>query len=198
MPVDTVNGTVGGAITDAISGWYGMIVLIFLVFALAHIMQVSGALAALLEKIERRFVKTKVGAEIVCWCCIAVSALGLCNNITSQIVAGPIMLKIANKYHLSHYRIANFSDAVQAAFSYTMPWGGPALTFCATSIIANSVYGWCPVVTSPASLALGGVYGIIIGLVYLICAITGIGRKYDQKMEIQRLGYTEEYFMTQE
>ena len=198
VAVDTVNGTVGGAITDAISGWYGMIVLIFLVFALAHIMQVSGALAALLEKIERRFVKTKVGAEIVCWCCIAVSALGLCNNITSQIVAGPIMLKIANKYHLSHYRIANFSDAVQAAFSYTMPWGGPALTFCATSIIANSVYGWCPVVTSPASLALGGVYGIIIGLVYLICAITGIGRKYDQKMEIQRLGYTEEYFMTQE
>ena len=139
-----------------------------------------------------------MGAEIVCWCCIALSALGLCNNITSQIVAGPVMLEIADRYHLSHYRIANFSDAVQAMFSYTMPWGGPSLTFCATSLIANSAYGWCPIITSPASLILCGIYGIAIGLVFLVCAITGIGRKFDQRMDIKNLGYTEEFFLTQE
>lgn len=119
VSIDTVAGTVGGTITDAITGWYGMIILIFLVFAMAHLMQASGALTLLLEKLEKRFVKTKVGAEIACWVCIALSALGLCNNITSQIVAGPVMLEIADRYHLSHYRIANFSDAVQAMFSYT-------------------------------------------------------------------------------
>lgn len=117
-------------------------------------------------------------------------SLGLCNNITSQIVAGPVMLEIADRYHLSHYRIANFSDAVQAMFSYTMPWGGPALTMCATSLIANSAYGWCPVLTSPAKLFFCGIYGIAIGLVFLVCAITGIGRKFDQRMDIKNLGYT--------
>lgn len=198
VSIDTAAGTIGGAITDAINGWYGMVILIFLVFAMAYIMQESGALALLLEKVERRFVKTKVGAEIVCWCCIALSALGLCNNITSQIVAGPVMLEIADRYHLSHYRIANFSDAVQAMFSYTMPWGGPSLTFCATSLIAHSAYNWCPEIISPASLVLCGVYGIAIGLVFLVCAITGIGRKFDQNMDMKNLGYTEEYFQTQE
>lgn len=143
-------------------------------------------------------VKTKTQAEIFCWFCIALSALGLCNNITSQIVAGPVMLEVADKYHLSHYRIANFSDAVQATFSYTMPWGGPSLTFCATSLIANSAYNWCPAVTSPASLMLCGVYGIAIGGVFLVAAITGIGRKFDQNMDIKYLGYTKEYFETQE
>lgn len=198
VTVDFQAGKIGGAITDAITGWYGMIVLIFLVFALAHIMQASGALELVMQKMERKFVKTKVGAEIFCWCCIALSALGLCNNITSQIVAGPVMLKIADKYHLSHYRIANFSDAVQAMFSYTMPWGGPSLTFCATSLIAHSAYNWCPSVNSPASLCLGGLYGIIIGLVFLIAAITGWGRKHDQKMDMKYLGYDEEYFATME
>ena len=198
VSIDTVAGTVGGTITDAITGWYGMIILIFLVFAMAHLMQASGALTLLLEKLEKRFVKTKVGAEIACWVCIALSALGLCNNITSQIVAGPVMLEIADRYHLSHYRIANFSDAVQAMFSYTMPWGGPALTMCATSLIANSAYGWCPVLTSPAKLFFCGIYGIAIGLVFLVCAITGIGRKFDQRMDIKNLGYTEEYFNTME
>ena len=196
VSIDTVAGTVGGTITDAITGWYGMIILIFLVFAMAHLMQASGALTLLLEKLEKRFVKTKVGAEIACWVCIALSALGLCNNITSQIVAGPVMLEIADRYHLSHYRIANFSDAVQAMFSYTMPWGGPALTMCATSLIANSAYGWCPVLTSPAKLFFCGIYGIAIGLVFLVCAITGIGRKFDQRMDIKNLGYSEEYFNT--
>lgn len=198
ITMDTTAGTVSGAITDAITGWYGMIVLLFLVFALAYLMQASGALEMLLEKVEKKFVKTRVGAEIVCWFCIAISALGLCNNITSQIVAGPVMLEIADRYHLSHYRIANFSDAVQAAFSYTMPWGGPALTFCATSIIANSAYSWCPVYASPAKLVLCGVYGIVIGLIYLICAVTGIGRKKDQNDDIKGLGYTKEYFETME
>ena len=198
ISTDRIAGTIGGAITDAIFGWYGMIVLIFLVFALAHIMRASGALEILLEKLERRFVKTKVGAEIFCWFCIALCALGLCNNITPQIVAGPVMLQIADKYHLSHYRIANFSDAVQAFFSYTMPWGGNSLVFCAASIIANSVYEWCPSFNSPVPLMLCGIYGIAIGSVYFITAVTGIGRKYDQSMDIKYLGYTEEYFRTQE
>ena len=198
VAIDTAAGTVGGAITDAITGWYGMVLLIFLVFAMAYIMQASGALEMLMGKIEARFVKTKTQAEIFCWFCIALSALGLCNNITSQIVAGPVMLEVADKYHLSHYRIANFSDAVQATFSYTMPWGGPSLTFCATSLIANSAYNWCPAVTSPASLMLCGVYGIAIGGVFLVAAITGIGRKFDQNMDIKYLGYTKEYFETQE
>lgn len=198
VSIDTVAGTIGGAITDAINGWYGMVILIFLVFAMAYMMQASGALSLLLGKIEQKFIKTKVGAEIVCWCCIALSALGLCSNITSQIIAGPVMLEIADRYHLSHYRIANFSDSVQAMFGYTMPWAGPSLTFCATSLIVNSTYNWCPAITSPTSLVLCGIYGIAIGLVFLICAITGIGRKFDQSMDIKNLGYTEEYFQTQE
>ena len=43
VSVDTAAGSIGGAITDAITGWYGMVILIFLVFAMAYIMQESGA-----------------------------------------------------------------------------------------------------------------------------------------------------------
>lgn len=118
-----------------------MIVSIFLMFTLAHIVQVSGTLAALLEKIERKSVKTKVGTEIVYWRYVVVSTPGLCNSITLQIITRLIILKIADKYHLSHHGIVNLSDAVQAAFSYVAPWDGSVLTFYATSVIANSIYG---------------------------------------------------------
>ena len=196
VTIDRTAGTVGGTIVDSINGWYGVIILIFLIFALAHIMTESGAMEMALNKVESKFVKTRAHAEIFCWFIIALSAFGLCNNITSQIVAGPIMLKVADKYHLSHYRIANFSDAVQAFMGKNLPWGGESLVFCVTAAGVAATYTWCPTIASPVMLIGCGIYPLAIGLTFLVCAITGIGRKFDEGMDMKNLGYSEDYFKT--
>lgn len=186
------DGNVSGSFVSGISGFTGLIIFTFLAYALAHAMNASGAVDGLLIKIKR-IVKTPQQAEIVNWFIIALSALGLCNNVTSQIVAGPIMKEIADDYHISLYRTANFSDSVQALFSYTMPWGGPCMVFCATSMLVAESYTWCPAVVNPVTLMPYVVHAYFIGGIFLIAAITGIGRKYDVKVEEEGLGRKAEY-----
>ena len=176
------NGTVSGSIVDGISGFSGLIIFIFLSYALSHIMTVSGAIDCLLEKIKEN-IHSSSQAELVNCAIIAISAVALCNNVASQIIAGPIMKEIADEYDLSLYRTANFSDAIQALFSYTMPWGGPGMVFCATSILVAQTYSWCPVITNPVALIPFSVHAFFIGGIFLFSAITGIGRKRDKRLD---------------
>lgn len=176
------NGTATGSVVDGISGFSGLIIFIFLSYALSHIMTASGAIDLILEKIKENIHSTQQ-AELINCCVIALSSLALCSTVASQIIAGPIMKGIADKYDLSLYRTANFSDAIQAMFSYTMPWGGPGMVFCATSLLVAQTYSWCPVITNPVSLIPFTIHAFFIGGIFLFSAITGIGRKRDQQLD---------------
>lgn len=184
--VSVKGGVIGGALIDGISGFLGLIVFVILSAAVVHSMIASGAVASLLEKLKR-FIKTPQQAEIVNWFVIAISAFGLCNNVTSQIVAGPIMKGIAEEYDISLYRAANFSDSVQAMFGYTMPWGGQSILMCATCKAAAATFSWCPALANPVAMIPYTVHAFVIALVFLIAAVTGIGRKYDEKIENKEL-----------
>lgn len=173
---------VKGAFIDGITGFIGLIVFILLSAGVIQPMISSGAVSSLLEKLKH-IIKTPKQAEITNWFVIAVSAFGLCNNVTSQIVAGPIMKGIADEYHLSHYRAANFSDSVQAMFGYTMPWGGQSILMCATCASVSQIYPWCPAITNPISMIPFTVHAFVIAFVFLFAAITGVGRKYDASIQ---------------
>ncbi|WP_270279393.1 Na+/H+ antiporter NhaC family protein [Enterocloster citroniae] len=185
--IHVTDSGIGGALIEGISGFIGLIVFIILSAAVIQPMISSGAVGSLLGKIKR-FIKTPRQAEVTNWFVIALSAFGLCNNVTSQIVAGPIMKGIAEEYHISLYRAANFSDSVQAMFGYTMPWGGQSILMCATAAAAAATYSWCPSITNPLAMIPFTVHAFVIALVFLFSAVTGVGRKLDEKAE-DAVGY---------
>ena len=85
------NGTATGSVVDGISGFSGLIIFIFLSYALSHIMTASGAIDLILEKIKENIHSTQQ-AELINCCVIALSSLALCSTVASQIIAGPNMI----------------------------------------------------------------------------------------------------------
>lgn len=176
------DGTVTGAIPDGIGGFATFVLLILMCAALSYILQMGGGMTLVLEKLKTSVVKTQRQADVLNYFIIAIAALPLCSGIVPEIVAGPLMKDVCDTYDISRYRAANFNDAVECAFAGILPWGGSTLLICALTPVVHESIGAVPAITDPVSLMPYAVYPIVILLIYLLSAITGIGFKYDAKM----------------
>lgn len=178
--------TFGGAAIEGMCNFTGLMMLVFLTYALSHIVIASGAMDDILAMLQPKIHNQKM-AEIFNWCIIALSSFVLCSNVSSQIVAGPFMKQIADEFDLSLYRTANYSDAVQNMFGYLLPWSGPSIVFCTSTILLSRTYAWCLEISSPAKLILFTIHPMILGVVYLFMALTGTGMKRDKRIEEEQI-----------
>jgi Na+/H+ antiporter NhaC len=183
--INVTNGNVGGALVDGILGFANLIVLVLLVTALSYTMQASGAISDLLNHLRENVIKTVTHAELVNYSVVAISAFALSNSVIAEVVAAPIVKIIGKDFNISRYRLANFIDSVHCMFSYTVPWAGATMLFISMTKIAAETYTYAPVFTNPLSFTPYVFYAWTLGGVFLISAITGIGRKHDT-VEIEK------------
>ncbi len=185
ITVDTIfsikDGVVGGAIVDGIGGFAEIVLLIMMIGALSYIMQASGAVESILEKIKAKAIRTPKQADILNFFVILTVAIPLCNGIVAEIIAGPLMKDICDEYDLSRYKAANYADAVNCGLSGLLPWGGSTLVFCSLTKVVNETYGFATIFSDPVKLMPYIIYPVLIIGIYLLTAVTGIGTKHEQK-----------------
>lgn len=179
------GGEFSGAIADGVSGFTNLILLVILVTGVSYIMQTGGALEVLLDKLQY-MAKSVRSAEIINWSIMSVAEFCLSQCVVSIIVAAPLIRNICDRFKLNRCRMANFCDSVHCMWSYSLPWTDATLLFCSMMKQAAETYTFITPITNAGALLPYIWHSYLIGGIFLISAITGFGRKFEDKEE-QRL-----------
>lgn len=176
------SGAISGAFVSGISGFTGLILLVILATGVSYVMQAGGALELLLEKLTG-LAKTVRSAEIINWLIMSVSAFALSHSVIAIIVASPLVRSIGDVYRINRCRLANFCDSVHCMWSYTVPWTGATLLLCRMTATAAETYSFVTPITNPVAVMPYCIHCFVLGGVFLLSAITGIGRTYEAPVE---------------
>lgn len=178
--LDPETGALGGAFVEGVAGFAYLILLVLLVTGISYIMQCSGALNILMNKLRGNVIKTARGAEVTMWSIMAVSAAVLSTSVVAIIAAAPLIKSLGDDFKINRYRMANFLDSVHCMCAYTLPWTGATLLFCRMTALAATTYDFVPVISNPLTCVPYAFHCYILAAVFLVSAITGIGRTYEK------------------
>ena len=178
LSFNTEAGTVQGAIYDGVIGYVPMAVLILLIVAAGHLMQVGGTMVALHNWV-RDFIKGSIRrAELMIWSVVCLLNVFITINTAAEIAAAPFVREIGKEAKIHPYRRANFLDANTSALGYIFPWSGAVLLgVAAINALAVDLEFLQPVDSIQAVPYV--FHGWFLVLVMLIAAITGFGRRYE-------------------
>ena len=175
---DPSTDTVGGALVDGITGYLGLSILILLIVAGGHLMQLGGALDALIDGLKKFARDSVARAEVAIWSIVFSLNAFITINTAAEIAAGPVVSKLGKRFKLHPYRRANMLDAVTSAIGYIFPWGGGVLIGYQTIRTLESQYDFIHVV-APTEVWPFVLHGWFLAAVMLIAALTGFGRTYE-------------------
>ncbi len=175
---DPSTDTVGGALIDGIAGYLGLSILILLIVAGGHLMQLGGALDALIDGLKKFARDSVARAEVAIWSIVFSLNAFITINTAAEIAAGPVVSKLGKRFKLHPYRRANMLDAVTSAIGYIFPWGGGVLIGYQTIRTLESQYDFVHAV-SPTEVWPFVLHGWFLAAVMLIAALTGFGRTYE-------------------
>ena len=175
---DPSTDTVGGALVDGIAGYLGLSILILLIVAGGHLMQLGGALDALIDGLKKFARDSVARAEVAIWSIVFSLNAFITINTAAEIAAGPVVSKLGKRFKLHPYRRANMLDAVTSAIGYIFPWGGGVLIGYQTIRTLETQYDFIHVV-APTEVWPFVLHGWFLAAVMLIAALTGFGRTYE-------------------
>ncbi len=175
---DAAEGTMSGALVDGVAGYVEYAILILLIVAAGHMIQLSGAMEDFKGWITAKINGVVMRAELAYWAMVAIMNSVITINTAAEVAVAPFVREIGKDNKIHPYRRANFLDAQTSAFGYLWPWSG-GLLLAVTSI--NGLvdeYEFIQAV-SPAALTPYVWHSIILVLVFLFCAISGYGRRFE-------------------
>jgi len=175
---DPSRTQVGGALVNGISGYVVLSILILLIVAGGHVMQLGGALDALVENLKRIANESVARAEVAIWSIVFSLNMFITINTAAEITAAPVVSKLGKRFKLHPYRRANLLDAVTSAVGYIFPWGGGVLIGYQTIRNLESSYDFI-VVVPPTEVWPFVLHGWFLAGIMLVAAITGFGRSYE-------------------
>ena len=175
---EPATDTVGGALVDGIAGYLGLSILILLIVAGGHLMQLGGALDALIDGLKKFARESVARAETAMWTIVFSLNAFITINTAAEIAAGPVISRLGKRFKLHPYRRANMLDAVTSAIGYIFPWGGGVLIGYSTIRNLESQYDFVQAVP-PTDVWPFVLHGWFLAAVMLIAAITGFGRTYE-------------------
>ncbi|SDI35502.1 transporter, NhaC family [Alteribacillus persepolensis] len=181
------DGVVQGALIEGIKGYVDMAVLILLIVAAAHLMELGGTMQAITNGVMKWIRRSVRRAESAMWAVVALLNSAITINTAAEIAAAPFVRAIGEKYSIHRYRRANMLDAVTSALGYIFPWGAPVLLGYSTIANMQNTYEWLPVV-SPTEVFPFVFHGWFLALIMLIAALTGWGLRYEGKKTKQDSG----------
>ncbi|SFG25285.1 transporter, NhaC family [Halobacillus alkaliphilus] len=177
---DSGDAVVEGALMSGIGGYFNMAILILLILAAAHLLEVAGTMEVIknfflgiINNVVRR-------AELSIFGIVAFLNMFITINTAAEIAAAPFVRKLGIEMNIHPYRRANFLDTVTSSLGYIFPWSGGVLLAWATIQGAAEEYDFLPVVgpTEVFPYVFQG-WGLLI--VMFIAAMTGWGLRYSGK-----------------
>ncbi|NLX64161.1 MAG: hypothetical protein GX022_05210 [Clostridiaceae bacterium] len=167
---------VGGIFIDAITGSAGTVMMLYGVFALLGIMEKSGLVDLVGEKLAK-VARGVRGTEVS-----IVLSVGIMAWITGVIAVGMVALgdtiiKIGERVGINKYRRANLMDCGGIALAALVPW--TVHTVLPAQLAASSVEG---VSISPTNVLTHNFYSIIMLIMLIIMIVTGYGRNNNPEL----------------
>ncbi|MGP4067139.1 Na+/H+ antiporter NhaC family protein [Halobacillus sp. B29] len=177
---DSGEAVVEGALMSGIGGYFNMAILILLILAAAHLLEIAGTMEVIknfflgiIKNVVRR-------AELSIFGIVAFLNVFITINTAAEIAAAPFVRKLGIEMNIHPYRRANFLDTVTSSLGYIFPWSGGVLLAWATIQGAAEEYDFLPVVgpTEVFPYVFQG-WGLLI--VMFVAAMTGWGLRYSGK-----------------
>ena len=165
-----------GPILAGMTGMLNIILFIMLLFGILEILNQTGSFDKLLNGLVK-ICKTPRSAELVCMLASAIGSLASGGSSTAVMFFGPMVKEIMRKFKIDRNRGANFLDATACAVTGLMPYGTPCMLAISFAVQCEGV--------SPAfsfkDIMPYNYHCIFLFLIFLLSAITGIGRKYEKE-----------------
>lgn len=178
---DRQKRLVGGALIDGFVGYLEMAILILMILAAGYIMRVGGAMEKIKHIVLKIVKKSVTGAELAIWGFVAFLNVFITINTAAEIAAAPFVSEIGKIFKIHPARRANFLDAVSSALGYIFPWSGGVLIGYATIVELAGEMPGIPIV-SPTEVWPYVFHGWLLVSVMFIAALTGFGRRYEDRM----------------
>lgn len=178
IPMETMFGE-SGPILAGMTGMLNIILFIMLLFGILEILNQTGSFDRLLNGLVK-ICKTPRSAELVCMLASGIGSVASGGSATAVMFFGPMVKEIMRKFKIDRNRGANFLDATACAVTGLLPYGTPCM-------LAISFAVQCEGVSSDFSFKDIMPYNyhcILLILIFLLSAVTGIGRKYEKEIPV--------------
>lgn len=177
------GGHAAGFIYDGFVGMIGICLFCMSLFGTLGVMQESGLLDSLIEKISQSSIaKTARGTEILIMIGSIVTTL-LVGGVTSAstLTFGPVADELGAKQNIHPYRRANLLTGFANSFPAILPFIS-AFIFISISVLDPIVKSnqYLPMVT-PMDIFIGSFYPIVLFFVLFVSILTGWDRIYEGK-----------------
>lgn len=170
--------TMSGALIDGIAGYVEYAILVMLIVAMGHLIQLSGAMHDIMVFARSKTKGMLWRVELAYWAVVAAMNTVITINTAAEVAAAPFVRELGESYGIHPYRRAAFLDGPTSSLGYVFPWSG-GLLLLVTTIEAQSVeYGFVDPVL-PTQLTPFVFYGFALLLVLLIAGLTGWDRKFE-------------------
>lgn len=173
VPLSTMI-TTDSPIVRGMDGMIGVIIFCLLMFILTGYVREAGLFDILLEKIGN-ISKTPRQVELVSMIIVAITAVIVAGGTSAIVVAGPIVYQLFKKVNVDRRRGANYLDGTACGVASLLPWN-PSLLIMFGLATAT---GLLPETFGPLNFIPYNFHGIMLIVVYLVCAFTGLFRTQD-------------------
>ncbi len=175
---DLQEMTMSGALIDGIAGYVEYAILILLIVAMGHLIQLGGAMRDVMNFARSKIKGLLWRVEFSYWAVVSLMNTVITINTAAEVAAAPFVREMGETYGLHPYRRAAFLDGPTSSLGYVFPWSG-GLLLLVTTIEAQAVeYEFVEAVT-PTQLTPYVFFGFALLLVLLIAGLTGWDRKFE-------------------
>jgi Na+/H+ antiporter NhaC len=175
--INGTEGTVTGAVVSGVIGYVPMGILILLIVAAGHIMEIGGTMRALKKWLLNKIKDNPSKAELSMWGLIASLNMFITINTAAEIAAAPFVKEVGEDFDIHPYRRANFLDSISSALGYIFPWSGAVLLGYSTLQNLATQYDFVNVI-STTKVWPYVFHGWLLVLIMFVAALTGFGRRY--------------------
>ena len=163
-----------GPIVRGMDGMIGVIVFCLLMFILNGFIKESGLFDVLLDKLSG-VSKTPRQVELISMLIIAFTTVIVAGGTSAIVVSGPIVYQLFKKANIDRRRGANYLDGTACGVASLLPWN-PSLLIMFGLAAATELL---PETFGPQNIIPFNFHGLMLIVVYLFCAITGLFRTQD-------------------
>jgi len=175
----TADGSVSGSAVRGAMGLVPVAMLTLLLVTAIGLMAEGGFLASMMDWLDRKFARTRRGAEGSIVALTSFSNLCVSVNTVAMITVGPLINELRKRHRIHPHRSANLMDAISCSFPSLLPYSAsiPAAAAIHRQLNAQAQYSEIVPVLTWAQEAPYIFYGMTLFVVMIGAVLTGWGRK---------------------
>lgn len=168
--------TTDSPIVRGMDGMTGVIFFTVWIMIQNGYLKAAGVFEILIEKLGN-ICKSARSAELISMIVITVTIMMTASGTVTIVVSGPVVYELFKKFNIDRHRGANYLDGTACGAGAILPWNNSVLIMLGLAVATELI----PADYSPLNFLPFSFYSFALLGVYLICALTGLFRKDDEK-----------------